>query len=349
MSLQKRKHWILSLFVLALCTILPLTLSGCGGGEGGGITSLSYLTDTTGRPIYDTASCLPMTPACSLVYSNGESVYEAKYLGQFAAAGMTASKFGTAAIYNLYGSGTDGIYLCGSESQVFGAPVKLCKNKVKLYDECTSAVTINGKTTLVSSMFTGSEVITTGAGTFNTLKFEMIFSDAQTGGVNYIRTINLAQNIGIIADRTTNQGQISMTTLIAGTTETAVYTKPKKEWAILIYSCGHNFSSDLSPYLYNQIKQFDGTGIGANAHVVAQIAPTNAVLGGKTTRFALENDRMTAVKTITDRAVDTGATSEITSFYNWAIDAYPANHYALFISGHGSGAISVLYPDGSGG
>ncbi len=348
MSLQKCKHWILSLFVLALCAILPLALSGCGSGGESGITPLDYLSDTTGRPIYDTTYYLP-APACSLVYSNGESVYEAKYLGQFAAAGMMASKFGTAAIYNLYGSGTDGIYLCGSESQVFGVPVKLCKNKVQLYDECTSCVTINGKATLISSMFMGGEAITTGAGMFNTLKFEMIFSDAQTGGVNYIRTINLAQNIGIIADKVTNQGQTSVTTLIAGTTETAVYTKPKKEWAILIYSCGHNFSSDLSPHLYNQIKQFDGTGIGANAHVIAQIAPTNAVLGGKTTRFSLENDRMTAVKTIIDRTVDTGATSEITGFYNWAIDAYPANHYALFISGHGSGAISVLYSDGSGG
>jgi hypothetical protein len=56
-----------------------------------------------------------------------------------------------------------------------------------------------------------------------------------------------------------------------------------------------------------------------------------------------------AVKSITGRTVDTGNTSEILSFYNWAVDAYPAEHYALFISGHGSGAISILYPDGDNG
>jgi len=334
--------------IFSLLFLLSFAVCGCGGGDGSGDGLSAIVNSDVPITTYETDSYLPMNSPNALVYSNGENVYEAKYLGEVDAAGVRAAKFGSAGSYNLYSLGSDSINLCGSDSQVFSAPIPLCSRKTSPYSQCTTSVTINGKAAFVKSLFMGEEKVTTAAGSFDTLKIQMTFSEGETGAINYNRVINLAKNVGIVVDKVTTYDLTSVTTLIAGTTETAVYTKPKKEWAILIYAAGHNPSNDLSGYLYDQLKQFEGTGIGNGAHVVAQIAPTNAVLSGNTTRFALENDKLVAVKTITGRTVDTGTTSEIISFYNWAIDAYPAEHYALFVSGHGSGAISVLYPGGGG-
>jgi hypothetical protein len=333
---------------MVLC-VLPFAVCGCDNDTAG--IGASDFTDSGDEniPAIETASYLPLNSSSALVYSDGEKVYEARYMGEINAAGVRAVKFGSALAYNLYSVDSDSINLCGDEKYVFDMPLVLYSKKAGLYTSSTSSVVINGQKTIVSSFFRGNERITTNAGTFDTIKFQMTYSDVETGAVNYMREINLAKNVGIVADKITTNGLQNAITLIAGTTETAVYTKPKKEWAFLIYSCGHNPSNDLSAYLYNQLKQFENTGIGKNAHVVAQISPTNEVLSGIATRFALENDKLVAVKSITGRTVDTGNTSEILSFYNWAVDAYPAEHYALFISGHGSGAISILYPDGDNG
>ena len=37
---------------------------------------------------------------------------------------------------------------------------------------------------------------------------------------------------------------------------------------------------------------------------------------------------------------NTGLENNVTNFYKWAIETYPAEHYALFINGHGSGTFS---------
>ncbi len=349
MFLKKCKPVVLTqiTFLLLLC-FWPFVICGCGDDGSGGAASNIINTGNEIMPIEEPALYLPLNASTSLVYSNGEKVYEAKYLGEVDAAGVRAVKFGSSDVYNLYSFDSDSISLCGSNGLVFDSPLTLYSKKAGPYAQSTSSAMINGQKTLISSLLTKRETVTTAAGTFDTLKFEMIYSNIETGAVNYNRVINLAKNVGIVADKITNYNIESVTSLIAGTTETAVYSKPKKEWAFLIYSCGHNPSNDLSTPLYNQLKQFENTGIGKNAHVVAQISPTNEVLKGFTTRFALDNDKLVTIKTITDRTVDTGATSEIISFYNWAVDAYPAEHYALFISGHGSGAISILYPDGGG-
>jgi len=332
---------------MLLFCLLPFVFCGCGSDASGIGSSVAVNADTEIFTV-ETDSYLPLNASSALVYSNGEKVYEAKNMGEVDAAGVRAVKFGSAGAYNLYNVDSDSINLCGTESLVFDTPITLCARSARRYDENTSSVSINGKANFVSSVLMGRENITTAAGTFDTLKFEMSYKNGETGEVYYNRVVNLAKNVGIVVDRTITYNIENATKLIAGTTETAVYTKPKKEWAFLIYSCGHNPSNDLSVLMYNQLKQFENTGIGKNAHVVAQIAPTNSVLKGYATRLALENDKLVAVKTITDRTVDTGTTSEVISFYNWAVDAYPAEHYALFISGHGSGAISILYPDESG-
>lgn len=326
-----------SQFFIALLFILPLAVCGCGGGA-------VYPDDTLSA--FETASYLPLNSSNTLVYSNGEKVYEAKYMGEVDAAGVRAVKFGCDGFYNLFSEDSDSINLCGTDSFVFDRPLTLFSKKAQLYEQNTSSVTINGQKTLISSYFTGFEEVTTTAGTFSTLRFQITYMKELTGEVDRMQVINLAKNVGIVVDRIITPSIESATTLIAGTTENAIFTKQKKEWAFLIYSCGHNPSNDLSTALYNQLKGFENAGIGRSAYMVAQIAPTNKVLYGLTTRFALENDRLAAVKTITGRSVDTGDTSEIMNFYNWAAAAYPAEHYALFISGHGSGAISILYPDG---
>jgi|GEM_PF-5196980 len=348
MLFKKRKLATLMQIALSVLFVLQFALGGCGGDGGAGIVENNDDSMFSEDEVItvEPALYLPLNTSSSLVYSNGEKVYEAKYIGEVNAAGVRAVKFGSTDTYNLFSVDSNSITLCGTESLVFDAPITIFSNKTNLYEENTSSVTINGVKNFVSSYFTGREKVTTEAGTFNTLRFQTFFMKSETGEVNFERVMNLAKNVGIVADKIIVSGRENATTLIAGTTDTAVFSKPKKEWAFLIYACGHNPSNDLSTQLYNQLKQFGNTGIGKSAYVVAQIAPSNAVLSGRATRFALTDDQLVAVRTITERTVNTGATSEIISFYNWAIDAYPAEHYALFISGHGSGAISILYPQG---
>ncbi len=319
---------------------------GCGGDDGGGTAALTgSRQDVTS---IDTRSYMPLSASGSLVYSDGDRVYEAKNLGEIDAAGVRATIYGTEASNNLFNVDSDSINLCGSKSAVFDRPIALFSKKNDPYGLNTTSVTIGGQKTNISSSFAGSERISTGAGTFDALRFQLIYYKNDAGDIDYTRDMYLAKNVGLVMDRVSANGRDSVMTLISGNTGSAVYSRQKKEWALLIYSCGRNPSNDLSKYLYDQLKRFENTGIGKNAYVVAQIVPTNAVLSGYATRFSLDDDRLTTVRTISDRTVNTGSTSEIMSFYNWAIDAYPAEHYALFISGHGSGAISILYPGDAG-
>ena len=337
------RSFIPSFFLIAVfCLILS---AGCGSDQNNIISVESEDPDE----IYSIAtdSYLPLQSSSILVYSNGEKVYESKYIGEVDAAGTRAVKFGSAEVYNLYNLDSDSINLCGDERASFDSPLTLCGRIANLYEENTSSVSIGGKTYSILSVFTGKENITTPAGTFDTIKFELTYKDGATGNIELRRVINLCKNVGIVADvQTSSSNARNETILIGGTTETNIYSRPVKKWAFLFYSCGHNPSNDISVELYDQLKQLSGGGLEKSAYIVAQLAPSNQVLNGVTTRFTVENGSLKTIKQISDRIVDTGRTDEIISFYKFAIDAFPAEHYALFISGHGSGAISFFYPDG---
>ena len=297
------------------------------------------------RPLYDIAEYFPLRTTDSYLHSNGETTYQSKYIGNTNINGVVANKFSSSNNgfeYYLLNENGLGIYFAAEKDIAANKLVKLTSKYPTINEEFLTNISLSGTNYALKSKFISVENnVRLPAGTFDqVLKFELKFSSS---GKETTNEIYFAKNIGIIKTFY-SYGNIE-DVMISGNNNSQTYSPQKKQWTFIVYSCGDTYysASDLSILLYNQMLGFQNTRIEDNANVIIQYSPSPAAVDGISARFVLENDKLKIVKIFNDKHINTGDTNEVTDFYKWGIETYPADHYALFISSHGSGAISYLY------
>ncbi|HEY4056462.1 MAG TPA: clostripain-related cysteine peptidase [Kofleriaceae bacterium] len=120
---------------------------------------------------------------------------------------------------------------------------------------------------------------------------------------------------------------------------------PTKKWTLLFYGAGDN---NLGDEIVTAVNTFESVGSTQDVNFLAFYDHSTL----KAARVFLEKDDDTSkitspgIQQLGD--VDSGAPSTLTSFASWAINTYPAEHYALIIDSHGGTyPQQIAFDDGS--
>ena len=123
---------------------------------------------------------------------------------------------------------------------------------------------------------------------------------------------------------------------------TAVTPTATKEWTFLVYIAGDN---DLSRFSMRNLEDMAKVGSNKNINIVAHLDRFGSE--EKTKRLYVEKDNLVQVNyghPSSFHKLDSGSESTLIEFCDWAIQTYPAKHYALILWNHGSGIIdNVAY------
>ncbi|MGE0206454.1 MAG: clostripain-related cysteine peptidase [Candidatus Babeliales bacterium] len=111
-----------------------------------------------------------------------------------------------------------------------------------------------------------------------------------------------------------------------------------KEWTFITYMAADN---DLAPFARKNLKQQADVGSTQYINIVTQL--DTRIAGNKkiTKRYYIEKDKYIATneKDPHTQKMDSGLPATLIDCCKWAIQNYPARHYALVLWNHGSGAI----------
>ncbi len=278
-------------------------------------------------------------------YSTGYNTYDSKIITKEYVAGKEAYKIGSTDYYSYYSINDTGLFLNGRSYVSYDTPIKISSKYPILNEENVSYIKDSyGISSKVTSKLMGIGSYKVYAGTFNdVLYFTLTFETNSTKDTHYLY---LAKNIGIILEwngRFENQ-------LVSGIVNGISFSPPKKQWAFLVYACSDHITGDLSDFLINQMYSFPDSGIENNSYVAYQLSPSYKYYSSNSIisyRLYLSQNKMIPAHRFYDSikygsAVNNGDPNHFSQFLNWSADVFPAEHYAIIFSGHGSGAFSIL-------
>lgn len=115
------------------------------------------------------------------------------------------------------------------------------------------------------------------------------------------------------------------------------HAKEKKPWTFIVYAAADN---NLRDYASRNIKQM--AAIGSNQFVNLCVHIDIRLMGSKkmTRRYYVEKNNPVQIDIPNEKLpMDSGDTQTLISACRWAIENYPADHYALILWNHGTGII----------
>jgi hypothetical protein len=327
--------------------------SGCGGSGGGAIEAILTGGDTgaveTNRGLTEPSGAIdicqyfPVRPGDKFAYSNGDYIYESGYMGEIDACGVRAVKLGNAAIFDLYYIDETGLYLCGNQNAVYDKKIMLSSKSPAMNEQFVTNEISSGEVKIKAvCKFWGCENISTPPADFNNaLKFEITYQ-VQTVETEISRTvIYLAKNAGPVHRQYFVSGHVSPlaeTTIVSGEAGGLTYAARKKKWTAICYICGRtdDFISLAADYEMLSLKY---SGIERDMNIVIQFVadPKYSQPG----RLYLNNSKFEVARLFENQTINTGDENNLNDFCEWAVKMFPAEHYLLSISGHGSGVISM--------
>lgn len=114
--------------------------------------------------------------------------------------------------------------------------------------------------------------------------------------------------------------------------------QPKKDWTFIVYIAADN---DLRGFAARNIKQMAEVGSNNRLNILVQL--DIRITGNKkiTRRYYIENNKILHVNADDplSQKMDSGDPNTLVSCCSWAIENYPASHYALILWNHGTGII----------
>jgi len=112
---------------------------------------------------------------------------------------------------------------------------------------------------------------------------------------------------------------------------------PKKNWTFIVYMASDN---DLRAFAANNIRQMAAVGSNENVNIVAHL---DIRLNGNkkvTRRYYIEKNKLNQMNHEPEtQNMDSGDPKTLISCCEWAIENFPAEHYALIFWNHGTGVI----------
>lgn len=118
---------------------------------------------------------------------------------------------------------------------------------------------------------------------------------------------------------------------------------PIKDWTIITYMAADN---DLAPFARKNLRQQADIGSTSYINIVTQLDTRVAGNIKITKRYYVEKNRL-VVTNHNDpfsQKMDSGSPDTLISCCKWAIENYPAHHYALVLWNHGTGIIDIGRP-----
>lgn len=289
----------------------------------------------------DIADYFPLRREDLYYYSNGQDVIDYRITGEYYAAGVLATKFAsTNGTYDHYRLDETGLYYCDTAAD---RPTKLCNKNPKLNESCFSYV----KNSLGQAVYTSTlllrDAYSVHGGLFDDV---LVIENKMTmNGVTSSMYFFFARGVGLIRYATSLMQFEFAGGLVGGRS----YAPVKKKWTFLIYSCGDNDRGDISPTLINEIKGYRNTDIENDANIVVQLSPSKSYYSNiynsefyniTASRYYLKDGVFYRNYSRTGVHTNNGDPNDIYGFLNWGATVFPAEHYAIFISAHGSGIIS---------
>lgn len=122
---------------------------------------------------------------------------------------------------------------------------------------------------------------------------------------------------------------------------------PSRAWTVLLYSAGDN---DQKPYHVMNVAELETVGSDASTALVAQVDT-----GDRCDRYLLEKAASPDLSRIQSPAlqslgpVDMSRADTLADFVAWGVERYPAEHYLVIVSDHGSGWEGAVQDDSHGG
>jgi hypothetical protein len=294
------------------------------------------------KPI-DIADYFPLRREDFYYYSNGLDVIDYRITGEYYAAGVLATKFSSSSgTYDYYRLDETGLYLCDTFSD---KPNKLSDKNPKLNESCVSYVKNSLGQAVYTSTLLSRDAYSVHGGLFDDVL--VIENKMTVNGVTSSMYFFFARGVGLIRYATSLM-QFEFT---GGQIGGSSYAPAKKKWTFLIYSCGDTDRNDISPTLINEIKGYRNTDIEKDANIVVQLSPSSAYYLNPynnefrditASRYYLKDGVFYRVFSRIDQHTNNGDKKEFSRFLNWGAAAFPAERYAVIISAHGSGIISVL-------
>jgi hypothetical protein len=135
-------------------------------------------------------------------------------------------------------------------------------------------------------------------------------------------------------------------TIISGTSLEETYTHQRayvKDWTFITYMAADN---DLAPFARKNLKQQMEVGSTPHINIVTQL---DTRIGRKvkiTKRYYIEKNKLitTNQNDPHSQKMDSGLPETLIDCCRWAIQNFPARHYALVLWNHGTGIINVGKP-----
>ncbi|HEV2601531.1 MAG TPA: clostripain-related cysteine peptidase [Candidatus Babeliales bacterium] len=121
----------------------------------------------------------------------------------------------------------------------------------------------------------------------------------------------------------------------------SVYAGQVKDWTFVVYVAGDN---DLKSFAARNIKQMAEVGSNEHINIIVELHTTIAENKKISRRYYIVKNKIYLVNP--DDAnlpgKDSGDPNTLISCCEWAINEYPANHYALIIWNHGTGPLDPV-------
>jgi hypothetical protein len=115
----------------------------------------------------------------------------------------------------------------------------------------------------------------------------------------------------------------------------AKYRAPKTNWTFVVYMAADN---DLFEFAFRDLEEMAKVGSNQNVSIIVQLDGYGA--HEKTKRLYIAQGKIYEVENPFENAkLDSGSDQTLIDCMKWAIDDYPADHYALILWNHGSGVL----------
>lgn len=117
---------------------------------------------------------------------------------------------------------------------------------------------------------------------------------------------------------------------------------PRKKWSFLLYGAADN---NLASYILTDLNELESVGSSADVNFLAFLDTPQ----GASVNYLVADDDAAALHSPTASwgAVDSGDVNTLIDFVEWGLESYPAERYAVIVSGHGGGSPRVIAPDDS--
>lgn len=113
--------------------------------------------------------------------------------------------------------------------------------------------------------------------------------------------------------------------------------QPPKKWTVLVYIAADN---DLYPFAYRNLAQMKQVGSNENFNIVVHLDIKHSGQPKVTKRLFIENNKIWQIGP--DYTMDSGSDVTLINSVTWALNDYPADHFALVLWNHGSGDLNPI-------